>query len=327
MLLPLLSELDDHDLHELQIVTAARVVDHRYPQADPSQPLLIADCDQAQMGDLLDRLRLLYPESQSVTIISKADSRELPLGEVGREALSSAITALLVWPLERPATFCALQDIVARLRAPDGCPWDRELTWSKLRTSLLEEAHELLAALDEENAAEISEELGDLLLQIALLVQIGIEQGSFRLVEVIDGIVTKLIRRHPHVFGGARVESTEEVLSNWEAIKRSEREINGSARSPLAGVPAGLPALACAQAYLDRMARLGPVPAPETLMDALTPLLGSEPITEDSVGEALRSLVAWIRQQGIDAESALRLNNHRFAAQVLASESAEPSIV
>ena len=149
--------------------------------------------------------------------------------------------------------------MVARLRAPDGCPWDRELTWVKMRASVLEEAHELLDALDADEPGKVAEELGDLLLQVALLTQIATEEGRFRFPEVVAHIVAKLIRRHPHVFGDTQVSGTDEVLANWETIKRAERAANGDAaqkRSPLAGIPKGLPALAQAEAYLDRMSRL-----------------------------------------------------------------------
>ena len=218
--------------------------------------------------------------------------------------------------------------MVARLRAPDGCPWDRELTWVKMRASVLEEAHELLDALDADDPAKVAEELGDLLLQVALLTQIATEEGRFRFPEVVAHIVAKLIRRHPHVFGDTQVSGTDEVLANWEAIKRAERAANsgasngdaGQKRSPLAGIPKGLPALAQAEAYLDRMSRLREVTAPDAPWSALAGLPAGAPLTPELVGDALFNLVAWARAHGVEPESALRETNARYAARVAAEE-------
>ena len=213
--------------------------------------------------------------------------------------------------------------MVARLRAPDGCPWDRELTWVKMRASVLEEAHELLDALDADDPGKVAEELGDLLLQVALLTQIATEEGRFRFPEVVAHIVAKLIRRHPHVFGDVEVSGTDEVLANWEAIKRAERAANGDAaqkRSPLAGIPKGLPALAQAEAYLDRMSRLREVRAPDVPWSALADLPADAALTPELVGDALFALVAWTRARGVEAESALREANASYAARVAAED-------
>ncbi len=223
-----------------------------------------------------------------------------------------------IWipPRPAPSTYAVLQDVVARLRAPDGCPWDRVLTWQELRASLLEETYELLAALDAVDPITVSEEQGDLLLQIALQVQIAAETDRFRLGDVVSGIVGKLIRRHPHVFGDTQVSGPEEVLANWEAIKAAERKQNGGKRSPLAGVPASLPALAQAAAYQERMARLQAAAIPAAPWAALGDLPPAAPISPEMVGEVLFGLVAWARARGIDCESALREANVRYAAGV-----------
>ncbi len=212
-----------------------------------------------------------------------------------------------------------MQNVAARLRAPDGCPWDRALTWDKLRASLLEESYELLAALDSGKPHKVLEEQGDLLLQVALQAQIAAEEGLFLLPDVIDRIVTKLIRRHPHVFGDEVVSGTDEVLANWEAIKAAERAQNGEKqRSPLAGVPAGLPALAQAESYLDRMSRLRPHTPDAEPWAALAALSPDAEVTPEMLGDALFSLVGWALARGIESESALRAANARFAAQVAA---------
>ena len=131
----------------------------------------------------------------------------------------------------------------------------------------------------------------------------------------------KLVRRHPHVFGDAVVSGTDEVLANWEAIKRAERAANGEQkRSPLAGIPAGLPALAQAEAYLDRMSRLRELAAHDTPWAALAALPPGAPLTPEVLGASLFGLVAWARARGVEAESALRTTNAHYAAQVAAEE-------
>ncbi len=241
-------------------------------------------------------------------------------------------TALYVPPLPYPGSYSALQNISARLRAPDGCPWDRELTWDKLRPFLLEETYELLDALDQGDPHKVLEEEGDLLLQISLQAQIATEEGDYRFPEVVRHIVEKLIRRHPHVFGEVAVSGTDEVLANWEAIKAAERAKSGAdstpeKKSPLSGVPKGLPALAQAESYLDRMSRL--VKSDEPRLRASTPpahpwaplenLGPGEPLTPEVLGQALFDLVAWSLARGVEAESSLREANARFAAAVAAS--------
>ena len=119
--------------------------------------------------------------------------------------------------------FTALVDIIARLRAPDGCPWDKKQTHASLRKNLLEECYEVLEALDEGNADKLCDELGDLLMQVVLHTQIAAEAGEFELGDVVNSINTKLIHRHPHVFGSKKVKNAEEVALNWEELKQEER--------------------------------------------------------------------------------------------------------
>ena len=149
--------------------------------------------------------------------------------------------------------FSTLIDIIARLRAPDGCPWDKEQTHLSLRPNLLEECYEALEAIDEGDDQKLSEELGDILMQIALHSQIGQERGKFTIQDVLRSINTKLIRRHPHVFGSTKVSSSQDVIRNWEAIKQEEKGTS----SVLDGLPKGMPALAYSQAMQRRAARVG----------------------------------------------------------------------
>ena len=203
-------------------IDAGALAEQRYPHFDPAAPVLVlglANVDQ--VTKIATALLLAYPASQPCALLDDAGRHGLTLGELASQVALAAGASLWIAPLATPGEYAALQDVVARLRAPDGCPWDRELTWAKMRASVLEEAHELLDALDADDPAKVAEELGDLLLQVALLTQIATEEGHFRFPEVVAHIVAKLIRRHPHVFGDTQVSGTDEVLANWEAIKRA----------------------------------------------------------------------------------------------------------
>lgn len=309
-----LSVLDQHDLPSLQIATAVHVASQYYPHFDPGQPVLLLGCaDPVLLARLRAVLLTAYPPETAVTVLAGGARYTAMLADL---AAAPVPCHLYLAARPAPAAYAALQDVAVHLRAPEGCPWDRALTWARLRSSLLEEAYELLAALDADRPEKVREELGDLLLQVALITEIATEAGLFRFPDVIAGIVDKLIRRHPHVFGDAQVSSEAEVLSNWEAIKAAERAQNGESRSPLAGIPPGLPALAQADAYLDRMSRLrveAPPAAPWATLAAAGP---ADPISAETVGEALFGLVAWARARGIDAESALRAANARYAERV-----------
>src|SRR4030065_201481 len=150
---------------------------------------------------------------------------------------------------ESPDSFAALREIIARLRGPDGCPWDKKQTHASLKPYLIEECYEVLQTLEEGTPQKLCEELGDLLLQIMLHAQIAAEAGQFNIEDVVRGISSKLIHRHPHVFGGQKVQDAGEVEQNWQALKQEERE---EGESLLAGGPAQTPALAYSQSIQRR---------------------------------------------------------------------------
>ncbi len=309
--------LADQVFDGLQIVMAEEIASQYYPHLDPARSVLVLGLAEPSLARRTQEALLrAYPPQHPLTLVRRAGRSTLTLAQLDQAPGLSASVALLVEPAPARSSYEALQDIVAHLRAPEGCPWDRELTWAKLRSSLLEEAYELLAALDAEDAAKVKEELGDLLLQIAMQVQIATEEGRFQFGDVAAGIIEKLIRRHPHVFGDARVSGTEEVLANWEAIKAAERRSNGEKRSPLSSIPKGLPALAQADAYLDRMSRLRKAEAPVAPWAALAALPPDTSLTAEALGDALFGLVAWAQARGVDAESALRSANARFATEI-----------
>lgn len=217
---------------------------------------------------------------------------------------------------EKLNQFDTLVGIIARLRGPGGCPWDREQTHASLREALLEECYEVLEALDEGDAKKLGEELGDLLMQVVLHAQIAAEAGEFEISDVIRSISTKLVQRHPHVFGSLKVKDAGEVLINWEALKRKER---GSDTSILANVPKQLPALSYSQDIQSRVARVGfDWEDIKGVIDKLTEEVGELKQAESSelkareFGDLLFTLVNIARWLGVDSESALREANKRF---------------
>lgn len=191
---------------------------------------------------------------------------------------------------------------MARLRAPGGCPWDAEQTHQSLAVHLLEEAHETLDAIDSGNMADLEEELGDLLLQVVFHAEIAAEAGHFQVADVVDGLVRKLIDRHPHVFGEVQVRGAADVVANWETLKKQQKR-----RTSLAeGLPKGLPALVYAHKVLRRVSGVGRdyQASPERLAE-LTEALGEGP-TEETIGDLLLEVVALAGAAGIDPEGALR---------------------
>jgi tetrapyrrole methylase family protein/MazG family protein len=212
--------------------------------------------------------------------------------------------------------FRNLLDIVARLRAPGGCPWDRQQTHQSLRATFLQECYEVLAALDSGDIVALREELGDLMLHIVLQAQIAAEAGEFTIEDSLRSINEKLIFRHPHVFGSAEVESAEEVTHNWVQLKQAEK---GTDESMLAGVPKEMPALGYSQEIQDRVARVGfDWEDDEGVIDKLSEEVGEFRRTEsrerqaEEFGDLLFTLANIARRWDLDLEAALRGANRRF---------------
>ncbi len=307
----------------LQIIAAQRLRSSHYAPLNPSQPTVIAgEIDRAAAAAMKGVLLTIYPPDHPVHLLTPHASSglaatTLPLSALDQADAIPTPSLLYLEPLPAGGSFSDLLEVMAHLRAPDGCPWDREQTHESLRPYLLEETYEVLAALDQRDWQELSEELGDLLLQIVFQAQIAAETGKFNMTEVVRHIVTKLWRRHPHVFSDTIVAGVPDVLHNWEAIKAQERSRKESAQGPLSGIARGLPALTQAQTYLSRAERLG-IHRPATLDQAMQTLSAIEeaPAPETALGEALLVLANWARQRGLDAESALRAANARLAAEV-----------
>lgn len=220
---------------------------------------------------------------------------------------------------EQLGKFQTLVDILARLRSPSGCPWDREQTHSSLKRNLLEESYELLEAIDQCSPRAISEELGDLLAQVVFHAQIARDAGEFDLVDVLTQINGKLVRRHPHVFGDADVTDAREVERNWEKIKVAEKGEKGINKSPVAGIPKALPALTYAQLMQDRVGRTGfewdeISGVLDKVVEEVEELRRAANHEEESLelGDLLFTMVNLARWLNIHAEDALRQASHRF---------------
>jgi tetrapyrrole methylase family protein/MazG family protein len=333
---PTLTALGLDALPGLQIVDAMELVTRCYPPLNPDLPALLAQLHGRRLASQVKLILMTaYADDHPVTLVQAAGSDrqrtwELPLCELDRAEMLDHLTALYIPPWAQPGGLESFQDTVARLRAPDGCPWDRAQTHQTLRRHLLEETYEVLAALDEEDMAALCQELGDLLLQIVLHVQIASEGGEFRMADVIAAVDAKIHRRHPHVFAREKVDGVDEVLQTWEAIKeaeRGEKEGGGTNSSVLDGLPAALPALAMAQAISERVVRVGfDWPDVGGVLNKINEEVKELAAARDEeeraaeLGDLLFSLVNLARWLDLDAESALRRANNRFARRFRAAE-------
>lgn len=305
---------------EMTLADAIEVSMRQTPGFSPSGPALIAQIyDRDVAAEVKLTLMAVYPDEHPVRLVHAAGTvdevvEDLPLYAVDKSPSLGLLSALYIPPLSPQASFETFQEVIARLRAPDGCPWDREQTHLSLRPFLLEEAYEALDALDREDMDDLAEELGDLLLQIVLHAQIATENGDFNIHHVLEGIATKLIRRHPHVFSAVEVAGVAGVIHNWEAIKAEERQAHGVSEKNgiLDGVPAALPALSQAEQILERIGRVGSVyPSalgePTTIRSKLDAFERAEAGTkQDALGGLLLAVTGMAHTAGVDAETALR---------------------
>lgn len=226
--------------------------------------------------------------------------------------------------MDAGTAFQRLVDVMARLRAPDGCPWDREQSYKTLRSFVLEETYEVLDAIDRGDFTALESELGDFVFEAVFLAQIAAEEGRFTIAASLNHVVDKLVRRHPHVFGehaGNRLSPTG-VLEQWEQIKAKEQESRGEKKRVLGGVGRSLPALLRAYEIGNRVAAVGfDWSRPEDVMekvreevDELAHALGHESRAraEEEMGDLLFALANLARKMGIEPESALRQANEKF---------------
>lgn len=231
------------------------------------------------------------------------------------------------------ANFARLVDVMERLRAPDGCPWDREQTHATLKPYMVEETYEAIEAIDGGDDGELCSELGDVLLQVVFHAQIAREQARFTIEDVAGAIVEKLVRRHPHVFADAQVDSAEQVVDNWEEIKKQERREQGrQIPSHLDGIPQSLPALMRAQRVQARAARQGfDWPHIDGALDKVQEEFAelrqahgsrSPDAVEDEFGDLLFAMVNTARFLQVNPEEALRRSVGKFERRFRAVERA-----
>jgi tetrapyrrole methylase family protein / MazG family protein len=271
----------------------------------------------------------LYPYDYEVMLVTAAGSGEekverIPLVELDRVAYLSNLTSLYVPAVKTMESsfkqYATLRKIISTLRGPNGCPWDKEQTHHSLKKYLLEETYELLEAIEEEDMNHMVEELGDVLLQVMLHAQIGEDEGMFTMEEVIEGLASKMVRRHPHVFGSVQVENTEQVKANWEEIKSREKQNQNEPM--LKNVAKGMPAIMKAYEYQKKAAKVGfdwadPQGAWEKVWEELKEFESevennSEHDMKKEFGDVLFALINMARFYKIFPEEALAMTNTKF---------------
>jgi tetrapyrrole methylase family protein / MazG family protein len=300
------------------------------PPFPPDHPALIGQIYSREVAsDVKLTLNAVYPDTHPVRLVHAAGTsqqvvEELNLYEIDRSEHIGLLTTLFLPPLAADTSVEAFQEIVAHLRAPDGCPWDREQTQQSMGPYLLEETYEAVSALEEGDIDGYREELGDLLLILLMASQIASEDGDFAFSEVVQGINRKIVRRHPHVFGEIQVDGTSGVLRNWESLKDDERKQKGKnigekPKGILDNLPKVLPALMQAQEFQDRAAHVGfDWKNIQGVIEKYAEELGEigEAQTteekENELGDLLFATVNLVRWHKADAESVLRKASQRF---------------
>ncbi len=305
-------------LTRLTLIDGAELAKGHIPPFAPDSPALITGISSGDVAVSVQTvLRTVYP----LTHVLKCVDLDGAVEDVLLADLPQQFSSVMyLAPLRVGASFESFYEVVAHLRAPNGCPWDREQTHLTLRKHLLEESYETLSAMDEEDPAKMREEFGDLLLQVVLNAQVGGDNGTFTMTEVLQSIYDKIIRRHPHVFGDVQLDGVGQVLANWEKLKAAERKAEGpSEKGVLDGLPAALPALNQAQEFQERAARVGfDWPEVEDVLDKVREEIeevktASNPQhVAEELGDLFFVLVNLARWKNVSAEDALREANLKF---------------
>lgn len=314
----------------LQLFDALDLAEVYHPPLNPDYPAIITQIyGQRIASDVKLTLMNQYPDKHPVTLIHAAgtsDQRieQVALYEIDRGTVAH-LSTLYVPPLAESdgvaTSFEGFQQTIAQLRAPDGCPWDREQTHESLRPYVLEETYEVLDAIDRGDTDHLAEELGDLLLQVVLHSQIAIDEGEFTMADVIRHIDSKIKRRHPHVWGDVNVDgSSDQVKANWQEIKAAEKAAKGEPeKSLLDGVPVALPALAQAHEYDQRARHVGfdwssVENVIEKVREEMDEIQAAETQEERfaEIGDLFLASAVWARWLGVNPEDALRSANRRF---------------
>jgi tetrapyrrole methylase family protein / MazG family protein len=322
---PTFSALGLDPFPQITLMDAMQLSQLILPPFPIDQPVLISQIYSKMIAaEVKTTLNSFYPDEHLVFLIHAAGTdkeviENIPLYKIDRSKNIGLLTNLYVPPMKMKKSFETFQEVVARLRAPDGCPWDRAQTHHTLTQHLLEEAYEVIEVMEADDAEHMAEEFGDLLLQISLNAQIGSEDGEFNILDIITGIHDKLIRRHPHVFSEQKIADIPGVLENWEKIKTNERKQEKNNGGVLSGVPASLPALIQAQEYQERAARVGfdwknIDGVIDKIIEEINELRDTHSQDElaGELGDLIFSLVNFSRWKNTDAESVLRKTNKKF---------------
>jgi tetrapyrrole methylase family protein / MazG family protein len=324
---PMLRTLGIDAFDGLQILDAMEIAVMHHPPINPEYPALIGQVYSRQVAnDLKLVLMNQYPDEFNVTLIHGAGTGEesletLPLYEIDRSERINHLSSLYLPAKGKLSSFESFQEVIAHLRAPEGCPWDRKQTHESLRPYLIEEAYEVLETIENEDWDSLAGELGDLLLQIVLHTQIATEYGEFYMTDVLEHVNQKMIRRHPHVWGDVQVNGDAgQVVANWEEIKKAEKNAQEERKSLLDGLPKGLPALMVAHKYQEKAAKVGFDWPDVSGVEAKVHEELAEIIAENEpdkkaheIVDLIFVLVNWLRWLGIeDSESLMREVNAKF---------------
>jgi len=325
---PMLAQIGVDALDGLQILDGLTVAAMYHPPINPDFPTLLA---QVYSRDVASNVKLTlmnqYPDEFTVHLIHGAGTdgmqvETIPLYEIDRSQHIQHLTSLYLPAMGGMSSFESFQEVIAHLRSPEGCPWDRKQTHQSLRPYLLEETYEVLEALDNDDPDELYKEFGDLLLQIVLHTQVAIDDGEFYMTDILRYVNEKMIRRHPHVWGEVDVAGDpNKVVSNWEQIKQQEHKSNGNERkSILDGVPKAAPSLLVTNKYQAKAAKVGfdwtdVSGVEDKIREELEEIFSAQSDEEKTkeIADLLFVLVNWLRWLGVDdPESLMREVNAKF---------------
>ena len=309
---------------KLTLLEAQTLTDAHVPSFPTDMPALIMNVDSQELALQMKKVLLTtYPKEHVVRMVVGGKMKEESIDDESGDDFGNEV-CWYIPSLGEGTSFESFAEIIAHLRAPDGCPWDKEQTHESLRKHLLEESYETITAIDSGDFNSMREEFGDLLLQVVLQSQIANDERQFNVNQVIQGIHSKIVRRHPHVFGDVKLDGVDGVLANWEKLKEQERGKKKEDKGILDGVPLTLPALSQAQEYQDRAARVG-FDWPEIggvldkVREEIEEIKNAETEFElaSEIGDLFFVLVNLARWKKVDGESALRGTNAKFKKRIV----------
>lgn len=321
-----LSEIRLQTTPYFAVVDALELEIKYHPLFPPHFPALITNIYSKRSLEKIKTILLTqYPPDHPVQLVfwgktTNAIVKHLSLDQIDQSDKTGFMTTLFLPPLRIHTSFEEFQELIALLRSPEGCPWDREQSHKSLRRNLMEEAYETLEAIDQADINLMQEEFGDLLLQIVLHTQIASENDDFTMSDVIEGVYTKLVHRHPHVFGDEDLKDAKLVIENWERLKAIERgENQKKEKGLLDGISTSMPALSVADAYQRRAARVGfdwsgIEGVIEKVKEEIEEFINAkgDNANDEEIGDILFSIVNLARCVDVDPEAALRNANAKF---------------